>query len=81
MEDLQFSMWCDDIKIPPSKVVHICFEKIYSCSSVLNILAFVKNMSEEKDVPPEITIDYCIKILLKNLKVMDTRKFHTSLNS
>ena len=62
-QDLQFSMWCDDIKLPPSKVAHICFEKISRCSMVINILIFLKNKSEEKDVPPETTIAYCIKRL------------------
>ena len=65
-EDLKFSMWCNETNIPPSKVAHICKDKVIdSCSCVLNILAFIRNLSEERVLPTSIAIEECIKILTK----------------
>ena len=57
MENLQFSMWCHEVKISPSCVNHICKDNVInSCSSVLNILAVLKNMSEKETAPATSTL-------------------------
>ena len=73
--DLHFAMWCNDIEIAPSKVAHICRNKIIDrSSSVLTIIVFLKNLSEERNVPSTTTIEYCVKILDKVIPELDDEK-------
>ena len=47
-EELAFSMWCQDVPVPKRRVAHILkSEKITSLSQVLNLAAYLKNLSEE----------------------------------
>ena len=49
-KDLQFTLWCREVKIPISKVAQFCNKghKIDSWAGVLNILAFLKNIAEQR---------------------------------
>ena len=65
-------MWCNEIEIHPFKVAHIFKKKmIDSVTSVLNVIAFLKNMSEEKLPPPTDTVEYCVSVLEKVLPTLD----------
>jgi hypothetical protein len=64
LDSLQFSMWCHDIEIAPSKVSHISKdEKLSSCSRVLNIVAFLRNLSDEKELPVKYTVEHCVSLM------------------
>ena len=65
-EDLQFSMWCNEVKVPRATVKGMYQDnKVTTLSGVLNILNRLKHMSEEKEkvATPEITIKYCSELL------------------
>ena len=65
-EDLQFSMYCNEVEVNPSKVAHLCKnKKVNSCIGVLNILVYLKNMSEDKALQSTNTVEYCTTILEK----------------
>ena len=65
-EDLQFSMFCQEVEVSPSKVAHIFKnEKVNSCIGVVNILVYLKNMSEDKALLSTNTVEYCTTILEK----------------
>ena len=65
-EDLQFSMYCNEVEISPTKVAHLCKnKKVNSCSGVVNILVYLKNMSEDKALLSTNTVEYCTTILEK----------------
>ena len=65
-QDLTFTLWCSKIEVSQTKVAHLCKDKkVNSCSGVHNILTVLKNMSEEKILPPTNTIEYCISLLEK----------------
>ena len=60
-EDLAFSMWCNELKILPAKVAHLCKDgKLVLCSAVINIIQVLKNMWEETVIPPSNAIDFSI---------------------
>ena len=65
-EDLKFSMWANEVKVPLAKVKGLFTnEKVTTLSGVLNILVRVKNMSEEKKsvTNSENTIKHCSQLL------------------
>ena len=65
-EDLQFSMWCNEVKVPHATVKGLYKDnKVNTLSGVLNILTRLKNMSKESEkvATPEITIKYCSDLL------------------
>ena len=65
-EDMQFCMFCHEVEVNPSKVVHIFKnKKVNSCIGVVNILVYLKNMSEEKTLQSTNTVEHCIAILDK----------------
>ena len=65
-EDMQFSMFCLEVEVNPSKVAHIFKnKKVNSCIGVLNILVYLKNMSEDKALQSTNTVEYCTTILEK----------------
>lgn len=66
-EDLQISMWCNDVELSPNKVAqHLSKEKkVNSCVGILNILTFLKNMAEDKGLQSTNTVEYCISLLEK----------------
>ena len=65
-EDMQFSMFCHEVEVNPSKVAHIFKnKKVNSCIGVVNILVYLKNMSEDKPLQSTSTIEYCIAALDK----------------
>jgi hypothetical protein len=65
-EDLQFSMWCNEVKVPLATVKGLHQDKkVTTLSGVLNILTRLKNMSEEtnKVATAQNTIEYCSELL------------------
>ena len=65
-EDMQFSMYCNEVEVNPSKVAHLCKnKKVNSCSGVVNILVYLKNLSEDKASKLTNTVEYCTTILEK----------------
>lgn len=65
-EDLEFSMWCNEVKVPHARVKDLCNDKkVNSLSGVLNIFVRVKNIDEEteKETSSKITIEHCSKLL------------------
>ena len=66
-QELEFSMFCNDVEIRTSKVAQFCTKdrKLNSCVGVLNILAHLKRMTEDKGSTSISTVEYCIKLLEK----------------
>ena len=73
-DNLKFTMWCNGIKVPMSKVAHICKNKVaITCSIVLNIVVFLKIMSEEK-LSPTDAIKYCTSLLEQLIPDFEDKK-------
>ena len=67
-KDLYFSMWCNNTEISPKKVAQHCKQnKVTSCVGVLNILAYLKGIAEEKGLQSTNTVEYCISLLEKSI--------------
>jgi hypothetical protein len=65
-EDMQFSMFCHQVEVNSSKIAHIFKnKKVNSCIGVVNILVYLKNMSEDKALQSTNTVEYCTTILEK----------------
>ena len=61
-------MWCNNTEISPKKVAQHCKQnKVTSCVGVLNILAFLKSIAEEKGLQSTNTVEYCITLLEKSI--------------
>ena len=61
-------MWCNDVEVSPAKVAQHCKEKRgNSCIGVLNILAYLKRLSEDKSLQATNTVEYCSSLLEKTL--------------
>ena len=74
-QDLRFSMWSNETKVPTNKVAHVCKGNVLSSwSSVLNILTFLRNISEQKSTPPDINIEHCVSILSKVIPEIEDEK-------
>ena len=73
-DNLQLSMWCNEVKVPFSKVSDLCSnKKIVLFSGVLNILTRLKNMSEgsEKIICTKDTVQFCCELLTEVLPELD----------
>ena len=66
-KDLNYEMWCKQISIPKSKVSHISKETIDSCSSVVNILAFLRNLCDQTADLSMSMLEQCANLLEKAL--------------
>ena len=65
-ENLSFSMWCNQIEIPPSQVAQHCKNKmIHSCIGISNILSHLKRTTEDKVLLSKNTVGHCISLLSK----------------
>ena len=65
-EDMEFSIFCLEAEVNPSKVAHIFKKKkVDSCIGVVNIMVYLKNMSEDKALQSTNTVEYCTTILEK----------------
>ena len=74
-EDLTFSMWCNEVKIPFTKVAHLCKDgKVNSLTGVHNILVILKNMTDEKSMQATDVIKYCISLLEKVIPELDEQQ-------
>ena len=74
MEDLQFILWCREVKVSPHKVAHISKTKLANtCAVVENIIVFLRNMSDEKLPPPKNTVEYCVSVLNKTIPELDEK--------
>ena len=68
-------MWCHEIKIAPSKIAHICKNKVIDrSSSVRIILVFLKNFIEGNALPAINTIEYCMTLLEKVFAELEEEK-------
>ena len=66
-------MWCQDVPVPKRRVSHILkSEKITSLSQVLNLAAFLKNLSEE-GAPMTDKIKNCTDQLEELLPTLDEK--------
>ena len=67
-EDLQCSMWSNEVKIPQAKFNHLFTNnKVSLLSSVLEILVRLKDISEENEkvATPNNTIEHCSELLIE----------------
>ena len=63
-EDLQFSMFCGEVKMPQSKVAHLCSKNaVKSFEGFLNILSNLRISSNENIAPPRDIIEHCFSLL------------------
>ena len=72
-KDLQFTLWCREVKIPISKVAQFCNKdkKIDSWAGILNILATLRGISSDAAPPPFDIIEYCVSLLNEKIPELD----------